>query len=95
LCDAEELPFLRDIEKLIRKSIPTTDSRTRPSRTEAPKIERHAGQRPDHSSGRRQNSRQGTAARSNGHHGHHGQTGETSDGIGAVAFLRRSARSGR
>ena len=92
LCDAEEVAFLRDIEKLIRKSIPATDSRTRPGRTEAPKIERHAGQRPDHSAGRRQYSRQGTAARSNGHHG---QTGETSDGIGAVAFLRRSARSGR
>jgi ATP-dependent RNA helicase RhlE len=92
LCDAEELPFLRDIEKLIRKSIPVTDSRARPARTEAPKIERHASQRPDHSSGRRRNSRQGAAARSNGHHG---QAGESSDGIGSVAFLRRSARAGR
>ena len=95
LCDAEELPFLRDIEKLIRKSIPVTDSRARPGRTEAPKIERHTGQRPDHSSGRRRNSRQGEAARSNGHHGHHGQTGESPDGIGSVAFLQRSARASR
>jgi superfamily II DNA/RNA helicase len=28
LCDAEELPFLRDIERLIRRSIPATDHRS-------------------------------------------------------------------
>jgi ATP-dependent RNA helicase RhlE len=28
LCDGEEMPFLRDIEKLIRQSIPMTDRRT-------------------------------------------------------------------
>jgi superfamily II DNA/RNA helicase len=27
-CDAEEMPFLRDIEKLIRRAIPSTDRRT-------------------------------------------------------------------
>jgi superfamily II DNA/RNA helicase len=31
LCDAEELPFLRDIEKLIRRSIPATDHRSAPA----------------------------------------------------------------
>jgi ATP-dependent RNA helicase RhlE len=32
LCDAEELSFLRDIERLIRQSIPTTDHRSAPAR---------------------------------------------------------------
>ena len=34
LCDGEEAAFLRDIEKLIRLSIPASDRRTRPQRTE-------------------------------------------------------------
>jgi ATP-dependent RNA helicase RhlE len=36
LCDAEELSFLRDIEKLIRQSIPTTDHRSAPARHHRP-----------------------------------------------------------
>jgi ATP-dependent RNA helicase RhlE len=36
LCDAEELPFLRDIEKLIRRSIPTTDHRSAPAQHHPP-----------------------------------------------------------
>jgi ATP-dependent RNA helicase RhlE len=36
LCDAEELSFLRNIEKLIRQSIPTTDHRLAPARHQRP-----------------------------------------------------------
>jgi ATP-dependent RNA helicase RhlE len=36
LCDAEELSFLRDIERLIRRSIPTTDHRSAPARHHRP-----------------------------------------------------------
>src|SRR6202041_434649 len=34
LCDSEETAFLRDIEKLIRLSIPVTDKRSHPGRDE-------------------------------------------------------------
>ena len=35
LCDGEEVAFVRDIEKLIRMSIPVSDRRTQPSRSGA------------------------------------------------------------
>jgi superfamily II DNA/RNA helicase len=36
LCDAEEMAFLRDIEKLIRIALPMTDRRAHPQRADAP-----------------------------------------------------------
>jgi superfamily II DNA/RNA helicase len=36
LCDGEEMAFVRDIEKLIRISIPMSDRRSHPSRVERP-----------------------------------------------------------
>jgi superfamily II DNA/RNA helicase len=36
LCDADEMPYLRSIEKLIRMSLPATDQRTGPARAAAP-----------------------------------------------------------
>jgi superfamily II DNA/RNA helicase len=36
LCDAEEMAFLRDIEKLIRMSLPITDRRAHPERADTP-----------------------------------------------------------
>src|SRR5262249_47616012 len=36
LCDAEEAAFLRDIEKLIRRSIPATDHRSAPTQRHPP-----------------------------------------------------------
>jgi ATP-dependent RNA helicase RhlE len=36
LCDADEMPYLRSIEKLIRMSLPATDRRTSPVRTAQP-----------------------------------------------------------
>jgi superfamily II DNA/RNA helicase len=42
LCDSEELPFLRDIEKLIRRSIPATDHRSAPAQRNRPAAQGHA-----------------------------------------------------
>jgi ATP-dependent RNA helicase RhlE len=72
-CDYEEAPFLRDIERLIRMSIPSTDRRT--------------GQRPAHrpdqkNAGHRHNGRQNNGRAQNGNrqqrgggNGHNGQNG--------------------
>jgi ATP-dependent RNA helicase RhlE len=45
LCEGEEMAFLRDIEKLIRMSIPMSDRRSEPHRTE-PAPAHHASGRP-------------------------------------------------
>jgi ATP-dependent RNA helicase RhlE len=42
LCDAEEMPFLRDIEKLIRRSIPVTDHRAARAHHQQPAAPSHA-----------------------------------------------------
>ncbi len=72
-CDYEEAPFLRDIERLIRMSIPSTDRRT--------------GQRPAHSpdqksAGHRHNGRpQRNNRQQRGHgggNGHHSNNGHRS-----------------
>jgi ATP-dependent RNA helicase RhlE len=72
-CDYEEAPFLRDIERLIRMSIPSTDRRT--------------GQRPAHNpnqknAGNRHNGRpQRNNRQQRGHgggNGHHGNNGHRS-----------------
>jgi ATP-dependent RNA helicase RhlE len=78
LCDAEELPFLRDIEKLIRRSIPTTDDRSAPAQhhrpaaqAEAPATEKRPiaerSSRPRNGAGK-QHHRDAQAASGNRHH---------------------------
>jgi ATP-dependent RNA helicase RhlE len=64
LCDAEETPFLRDIEKLIRMAIPATDRRTSrdatlaaPSRPGHAVLSKRTGERPAAPGTRRQRSR--------------------------------------
>jgi ATP-dependent RNA helicase RhlE len=89
LCAADELPFLRDIERLIRIAIPVTHSRAhprgaepRPVQSEAPRPTRHVpGNQQRHHAGavpkrqhRSESSRQGPG------------------GIHAVAFMQRSGR---
>ena len=59
LCDSEEIAFLRDIEKLIRMTIPVTDGRTthrpaQPSRGERPAAGAPVRYRPSQRSGARQ-----------------------------------------
>ncbi len=46
LCDGEEVAFLRDIEKLIRMSIPLSDRRADPRRARNPLPAKHAAGRP-------------------------------------------------
>jgi ATP-dependent RNA helicase RhlE len=59
LCDAEEVPFLRAIERLIRLSLPATDQRSGPVRNALPRTP--AADR--HQQGRNQRSRQKPAGR--------------------------------
>src|ERR1700691_1957505 len=51
LCDAEEVSFLRDIEKLIRMSIPATDRRANPGRVEPSTGTSRAARPPVHAPG--------------------------------------------
>jgi superfamily II DNA/RNA helicase len=64
LCDGEEVAFLRDIEKLIRTTIPMTDRRTHQGHSE-PATERPAHHR---SNGQRSGER-GSRNNGSGHHG--------------------------
>ena len=89
LCDAEERPLLRDIEKLIRQSIPATGGGgDRSSRTAAPNARSRAPQQPNRAAGKRQR-RSGDAARP---HGQPRAAAEPARGIDSIAFLRRDAR---
>jgi superfamily II DNA/RNA helicase len=90
LCDAEEMAFLRDIEKLIRMSLPMSDRRSEPHRAE-PRIAANAPDRSGNGHGRPRRRRRGNGASQQPHHGqpHNGHSRES--GIGSVAFLRRDA----
>ena len=92
LCDAEEAEFLRDIEKLIRKSIPTTENRASSGRIEPSNAPSHAAQRSSRFGGKRRQHRGGNAPHP---HGQHQPAGESSGGIASVAFLQRNAQSRR
>ena len=80
-CDYEEAPFLRDIERMIRMSIPSTDKRTgvRPAHRQANQsAEQNAGNRNGgrpHRNGRQQRGHNG-----GGHH--HGNNGHRSQAPG-------------
>jgi ATP-dependent RNA helicase RhlE len=107
LCDSEEAGLLRDIEKLIRKSIPATDSRTHAGRPETPASKGHAANHAapaaSRSAGKRRRQRRGDGtARSHGQRDRHSsgaartnqqreQAGDSAGEIASVAFLRRSA----
>ena len=103
LCDDEEAGLLRDIEKLIRKSIPATDRRTHPDRPQVRASRSHPAPRSTRSSGNRQRRRyRDDPARSDNPHKQHAgraerrngqreQAGDSSGAIAHVAFLRRSA----
>ena len=94
LCDAEEVALVRDIEKLIRMSIPATDRRTKrrqaqPSASQggegrptihAPKPRRNEAHR------RRDAERQPTGSQ---------QQPDPQGGLASVAFMHRDGRSSR
>ena len=69
LCDAEEMPFLRDIEKLIRISLPMTDRRSHPQRAEAPVAKAAPGRHHGNGHRERQQRRDGNGASKQAHHG--------------------------
>ena len=110
LCDAEEMPFLRDIEKLIRIVLPISDRRSHPQRGDAP-MPAGASERPAADrSGRHSHRRDGHAARQQRHQGRNGKPhrekphreqpredrGQPREaGIASVAFLRRDAAADR
>jgi superfamily II DNA/RNA helicase len=105
LCDAEEVAFLRDIEKLIRISIPMTDRRLHPQRAEPPAA-KHGSGRPSADAPGKRHWHGGNGARKQRHHDqprerHHEQPRERShdqpreSGIAAVGFLHRNAPAKR
>ena len=69
-CDHEEAPFLRDIERMIRMSIPSTDKRTgeRPAHRPA---QQNAGKRHNGRPQRGNHQQRGNGG-GNGHHGNNG-----------------------
>ena len=90
LCDGEEAAYLRDIEKLIRMSIPATDHRTFPRQDRRP-IARGEPSRPLAHAGAKQHWSRGNAPRRQDRQ----ERPQTSaNGIAAVAFLNRNVRSG-
>jgi ATP-dependent RNA helicase RhlE len=92
LCDREEAAYLRDIEKLIRMSIPATHHRTLPRQAQ-PSTTQSASARPfAHAAGQRRQRGRGNAPRKQDRHE---QPRNAPSGIAAVAFLHRDTRSGR
>ena len=67
LCDADELPFLHDIEKLIRRSISTTDQRSGPAQRHRSATQSRAPANQKHPTAKR--SRQPRNSAGKQHHG--------------------------
>ena len=88
LCDGEELSFLRDIEKLIRMTIPVSDRRADQRRPETAPAGRPAVRPP--SNAKRRRSRRGAPPRQQ--QVRHSDGDELRGGIESVAFLHRNAR---
>jgi ATP-dependent RNA helicase RhlE len=79
LCDAEEVAFLRDIEKLIRATIPMTDRRTHQGKAELATQERPAQHR---TNGQRRSGERGSRDQGSGHKGSSGGRGSGNRGSG-------------
>jgi len=90
LCDGEESAFLRDIEKLIRMTIPANDRRADQRRAEGPRAKRAFAQSP--APAKQRHRHRGGPARSQARHNQ--PSAEPSD-IRSVAFLHASSRPGR
>jgi ATP-dependent RNA helicase RhlE len=91
LCDGEEIAFLRDIEKLIRVSIPMSDRRAdqrRPEHGSAPRFSAQA----TFDAGERHWRRSGQPRKQDRRHP---SNGSSSSGIASVAFLHRHGRPQR
>ena len=102
LCAAEELPLLRDIEKLIRRPIPEPDRRPPPMPHRRPAAQGHAPGDPKYPSadrGRQPHNRAGKEhdreVRAAPPAGHPPKQARTPSGIAQVARLERAARPDR
>jgi ATP-dependent RNA helicase RhlE len=90
LCDGEEVAFLRDIEKLIRMSIPLSDRRADPRHSE-PVPAKHAARPPSHGKDRHWHRGNGNSHKQGRRHQASETAGSGAGGIEAVAFLKRNA----
>jgi superfamily II DNA/RNA helicase len=88
LCDGEEVAFLRDIEKLIRMSIPLSDRRTDPRHADPVPAKHAAGRPPSH--GKDRHWHQNNSHKQGRRHQPSEAAGAGAGGIEAVAFLKRN-----
>jgi superfamily II DNA/RNA helicase len=93
LCDGEEVPFLRDIEKLIRVSIPVSDRRAHPRASDS-QPSRPANFAPANGAPSKQRQRHRGGGKSRGQRHHDRPNGNTGE-IASVAFLKRQGSSSR
>ena len=91
LCDGDEVAFVRDIEKLIRMSIPASDRRTHRSRPDQRPAKAASGPGAPGGRGKRRRQR-GGVPREQRHRDH---SPENTAALGPVAFLNRHAPSRR
>src|SRR5262245_58189269 len=80
------MPFVRDIEKLIRMSIPVSDQRALPSRDE----ERPAKVGNDRPAFDRSAQRRRRRDEASGKRRHRDRSSQSTTGLGSVAFLNRA-----
>jgi superfamily II DNA/RNA helicase len=88
LCDTEEAAFVRDIEKLIRMSIPATDRRLPARQREARSANNSTGHPWSEARAQRRQRRYNGAAPRQHSHNH---LGEATGGIASVGFMHRPA----
>jgi superfamily II DNA/RNA helicase len=89
LCDGEEVAFLRDIEKLIRMSIPLSDRRTDPRHADPVPAKHAAGRPPSHGKDRHWHQNNNSHKQGRRHQPSEA-AGAGAGGIEAVAFLKRN-----
>jgi ATP-dependent RNA helicase RhlE len=89
LCDGEEMAYLRDIEKLIRMTLPVTDRRSDQRRSQPAQANHAPARQP--ASAKERHWHRGNRPKQNHQQNHRPQSGENAAGIDAVAFLQRHA----
>lgn len=91
LCDKEETAYVRDIEKLIRRSIPTIDRAARAGGLRSAGASADVGRSPSSQPGKRRPSRQGSSARKQRQRD---RGSKERDSLASVAFMRRDVSAG-
>jgi ATP-dependent RNA helicase RhlE len=91
LCDGDEVAFIRDIEKLIRMSIPVSDRRAHHARAEERPVKIGNGRAAPDKSAKRRRRRDQASHKQRGRD----ESPKNAAGLGSVAFLNRHAPSGR